>query len=232
METTKEDAEKTTKAGKEEQDIAAAGKVDSNRAPIGTTEAEEPESGAEHGTTDEHGRQKEAMASIGAVNESKEPESISGPSEQSVSEHGEPKVASEEQAMEAQTAGASKQGAVSHSERPEGSHTASKGSSPAKTGVPPQGPLPPYTHHPPPYPMGPHFQNGYPSEAELARMHPYYHPPPHMMAPEMYPPQPFPSRHFEAEKHNGAAAHMNPNYAGYYGNRMPYYPPPYMHGAG
>lgn len=52
-----------------------------------------------------------------------------------------------------------------------------------------------------------------------------------MAPPEMYPPQPFPPRHAEADKHNGAAAHANPGYGGYYGNRVPYYPPPYMHGA-
>ena len=234
-----EQAAKTAKTSKEEGDTTTTEKVDSDSAPFETAEAKEPKSGTEHNTADEHSGQRaageqeatsepsEEKASSGQVHTEK-PDAKNGPSEQSSDKSSEP------------SASVSKQSSVSMaSELPtsdnpevENKGTTNKGTSPEKAGMVPRGPLPPYSHHPLPYAVGPQFQNGYPSEAELARMHPYYHPSPHMMPPEMYPPQPFTSRHFEVEKHNGAAAHMNPNYAGYYGNRMPYYPPQYMHSAG
>ena len=89
---------------------------------------------------------------------------------------------------------------------------------------------PPDQHYPP-HMMHSSLQNGFPSEADLARMHSHYPPPPlHMYAPPPYGP-----RHFDPQHRNGVppAPSHHPAYASYYAHhqRMPYYPShPYMQG--
>ena len=85
-------------------------------------------------------------------------------------------------------------------------------------------------HHYPPHMVHSSLQNGFPSEADLARMHSHYPPPPHM-----YPPPPYGPRHFDPQHRNGVppASPHHPAYASYYAHhqRMPYYPShPYMQG--
>ena len=93
----------------------------------------------------------------------------------------------------------------------------------------------PQLHRPPdyypPHMMHSSLQNGFPSEADMARMHSHYPPPP----PHMYPPSPYGPRHFDPQHRNGVppAPSHHPAYASYYAHhqRMSYYPPnPYMQG--
>ena len=85
--------------------------------------------------------------------------------------------------------------------------------------------------HYPPHMMHSSLQNGFPSEADMARMHSHYPPPP----PHMYPPPPYGPRHFDPQHRNGVppAPSHHSAYASYYAHhqRMSYYPPhPYMQG--
>ncbi len=65
-----------------------------------------------------------------------------------------------------------------------------------------------------PYPY--HLQNGYPSDPGYAGMHEHF-------PPGMVPPYPPPYQHVQSKG-------IPPGYPGYYGNRNPYYPHPYMQG--
>jgi len=93
----------------------------------------------------------------------------------------------------------------------------------------PQLQRPPHSY--PPHMMHSGMQNGYPSEADMARMHSPYPPPP----PHAYPPPPYGPRQFDPQHRNGmpSPASHHPAYPPYYAHphRMPYGPPhPYMPG--
>ena len=135
----------------------------------------------------------------------------------------------ENKGQEGEISGAEKEEKRKEEEREKGKEVGEAISRPPQTDSKPQLQRPPRPY--PPHMMHSGMQNGYPSDADMARMHSPYPPPP----PHAYPPPPYGPRQLDPQHRNGmpSSASHHPGYPPYYAHphHMPYGPPhPYMPG--